>query len=85
MISKLLQVILSITILLILLFIAFMVYNYERNDILNEKINEGSSAQSVDIFFKISGNNLNENRSKSNLKENNFISKKSFNTLSNLF
>ena len=34
MISNLLQVILAITILLILLFIAFMVYNYERNDII---------------------------------------------------
>ena len=39
MISNLLQVILAITILLILLFIAFMVYNYERNDILKNSKN----------------------------------------------
>lgn len=57
MISNLLQVILAITILLILLFIAFMVYNYERNDILK---NSKNIKKKIKLFEGIYDYSINE-------------------------
>lgn len=57
MISNLLQVILAITILLILLFIAFMVYNYERNDILKNSKNIKKKIKIFEGIYDYSINN----------------------------
>jgi len=57
MISNLLQVILAITILLILLFIAFMVYNYERNDILKNSKNIKKKVKLFEGIYDYSINN----------------------------
>ena len=53
MISNLLQVILAITIVLILLFIAFMIYNYERNDILKNSKNIKKKIKLFEVFMII--------------------------------
>jgi predicted small secreted protein len=57
MISNLLQVILAITIVLILLFIAFMVYNYERNDILKNSKNIKKKIKLFEGIYDYSINN----------------------------
>ena len=57
MISNLLQVILAITIVLILLFIAFMIYNYERNDILKNSKNIKKKIKLFEGIYDYSINN----------------------------